>query len=661
MSVRGAAGAWAMTVVLASPGMAAGPAHADTDLTEMSLEELMAIPIVGASKYEQRQSAVAAAASVITRSEIKTFGWRTLAEALNSLPGVHITYDRQYTYLGSRGFSQPGDFNTRLLILIDGNRLNDTTYDSALAGREFPLDIELIDRIEFIPGPGGAVYGRNAVFGVVNVVTRTGSGVDGVELSAAYQHPQSLWHGRATWGQVLENGTDVLLSVSGMDAAGEDRYYVFPGAGPDGADIAGVANGLDGEHDEEAYARIARGPWSFGLIYGNRRKDDPTAAYFADPLRPGQYQRDRYVLAQLQYQDSFVDDTLHLMGRLFVNQERYTGFSNYYDTRYRSTGSSDWRGGELRLLYTALAGHKLMLGMEYQDNARADQTYEDYVNPANYRIHIPNSGYDFGIYAQDEWSLTDTLTATLGVRVDWTDVLDTRLSPRLGLVWQATPDLALKALYGRAHRAPNAYERDYDDGEFQLANPALGAETIDTLELVADYRVGPDLSLRGSVYQWTMQDLITFDQGSLQFQSGDTVEARGVELSVAKTFDWGGRLRGSVSYQDLAYADGGELDNAPLVLGKLNFSSPLPVADLRMGVELQYASERRAVDGADLDGYWLANLNVVADGWAKGLEVSLGVYNLFDADYRHPLPDGNWTNSVEQDGRSVRLELGYHF
>jgi outer membrane cobalamin receptor len=218
----------AMLAMLAGLGLAAGPARAATDLAELSLDALLEVPIVGASKYEQRQNAVAAAASVITRNEIKTFGWRTLAEALNSLPGVHITYDRQYTYIGSRGFGLPGDFNTRLLVLINGNRLNDATYDSALLGREFPLDIDLIERIEFIPGPGGAVYGRNAIFGVVNVITRAGIDVDGAELAAAYQDPQSLWHGRATWGKVLDNGADVLLSVSGSMPRAKTASTISP-------------------------------------------------------------------------------------------------------------------------------------------------------------------------------------------------------------------------------------------------------------------------------------------------------------------------------------------------------------------------------------------------------------------------------------------------
>jgi iron complex outermembrane receptor protein len=139
------------------------------------------------------------------------------------------------------------------------------------------------------------------------------------------------------------------------------------------------------------------------------------------------------------------------------------------------------------------------------------------------------------------------------------------------------------------------------------------------------------------------------------------VEATGVELSADKTWSWGGRLRGSLSYQDVAYASGAGLDNSPQLLGKLNFSGPLFVTGLRFGYELQYSSERQAIDGSDLSGYWLSNLHLSADTWTRGLEVSLGLYNLFDAHYDHPGSDINWQNALEQDGRSARLKLTYRF
>lgn len=642
-----------------------------TDITDLSLEQLLEVSIIGASKYEQKQGEVAAAVSIITRGQIKTFGWRTLSEALASLPGIYTTYDRQYSYLGMRGFGLPGDGNTRILLTVDGNRWNDVVYDGASFDRALPLDLDLIERIEFIPGPGGAVYGQNALFGVINLVTRSGADVDGAEAAVAYQNPGAAREGRATWGKVLDNGVDVLLSVSAYKAEGEDRFFDYPGAGPGDTDVSGVAANMDGEKDKMFFTRLSRGPWSFDFSYGDRRKDDPTASYYGDPLVPGQYQRDRFLLTQLQYQDN-VGDTLQLSGRVFMGRARYTGLFFYEDVPNFATGSSDWQGFEARLLSTAWAGHKLMLGMEFQDNSRQDQTNEDLVDSSN-NLVIPGSGWRAGVYAQDEWTLGNTVTATLGLRLDRNSLTGTDLSPRAALIWQATPDTIVKALYGRAHRAPNVYEREFDDGLSQVANPTLGGETIDTLELVMDQRIDPNLRVRGSVYQWSMKGLATLgtttviDPGTgdpverSQFQSGEDVEARGVELSADKTWEWGGRMRGSLSYQDLAYKSGAGLDNAPQLLGKFNVSGPLASTGLRFGYELQYSSERQSIDGTDLDAYWLSNLQLSTDKWTKGLEVSLGLYNLFDTRYAHPGSDTNWQNVLEQDGRSVRLKLAYRF
>jgi iron complex outermembrane receptor protein len=262
-------------------------------------------------------------------------------------------------------------------------------------------------------------------------------------------------------------------------------------------------------------------------------------------------------------------------------------------------------------------------------------------------------------------ALSETLTATLGLRFDGNDVTDNELSPRAALIWKASPNTTVKGLYGRAHRAPNAYEADFEDGVTQVANPSLEGESIDTLELVIDQRVRRNLNVRASLYHWKMQGLVTLGtdplSGLSQYQSGENIEANGVELSADTTWDWGGRLRGSLSYQDVAYASGAGLDNSPQFLGKLNLSGPLAATGLRFGYELQYSSERQAIDGSDIDGYWLSNLQLRAENWARGLEVSLGLYNLFDTRYEHPGSDVNWQNALEQDGRSARLKVSYHF
>jgi iron complex outermembrane receptor protein len=596
--------------------------------------------------------------SVLTREDIRSFGWRTLAEALATLPGVHVTYDRQYMYLGTRGFGLPGDFNTRVLFAINGNRVNDSTFDSGQIGRQFPLDMDLIERIEFIPGPGGAVYGQNAMFGVVNVITRTGMDMDATELAIRAQRPQGQHEGRVSLGKRFDDGLDLLVSTSALNARGQDHFYDFGAAG-----VSGTARGMDGERDQELFMRLARGVWSFELVSGNNRKDDPTASFFGDPLVPGQYQRDRYTLTQLQYQGGQPEEALHFRSRLFAGQERYASRFNYGTPVY-NPAVSNWHGGEWQLIYSGWNAHRLMLGMEFHDNTRIRQQFADPVSPTN-DFTIDSPSWRAGVYMQDEWRPADALQATLGLRVDRNNITGTQTSPRLGLIWQVTPATSLKTLYGRAHRAPNAYERDFSDGVSQVNNPTLRGESIDTLELVADHRMSSGLLLRGSAYQWRMTDLIVLglDPASslTQYQSGGRVRAKGLELSVDQVWSWGGRLRGSVSMQHVRDAEGASIVNAPSLLGKLNFSAPLPLAGLRMGWELQFDGRRRTLAGHETGSYALSNLHLSTERLFPGLQLGLAIRNLFDKRYVQPAADSNWQDTLGQDGRSVRVEARYRF
>ena len=217
-----------------------------------------------------------------------------------------------------RGFGLPGDLTARVLIALNGNRVNDPVYDGGPIGPDLPLDLDLVERIEFIPGPGGAVHGQNAMFGVVNVITRTGADVDRTEAALRQRGLLRAREGRVSWGKQLDNGVDLLLSASGMRARGEDRLADFGAAG-----VTGVAAGLDGERDREFYARIARGAGALDLVHGSRRKDDPTTSYGSDLLVAGQYVRDSHTGAQLLYQDRFAGDTLHVTGRLFAGAYRF--------------------------------------------------------------------------------------------------------------------------------------------------------------------------------------------------------------------------------------------------------------------------------------------------------------------------------------------------
>jgi len=635
-----------------------GQVHAGTDPTLFSLEELMKLTVVGGSKYEQPQAKIAAATSVITRNEIRAFGWRTLGQALASLPGIHTTYDRQYLYLGARGFGLPGDYNTRVLVMINGNRVNDPVYDQGPVGLDFPLDLNLVDRIEFIAGPGGAIYGQNAMFGVVNVVTRKGSDIQGGEVFAGGQIPQKAVDGGVIYGRKLDNGMDMVLSATGLNSRGEDISLDFGASG-----IQGVASALDGARAHRLFAQLGQGPWSMDLTHGKRIKDDPTGSYFSDPLVAGQYSGDQYTLANMQYQDSFRGGTLQLTGRLFAGSYRYTSRASY-GTSVDMPAQGDWRGAELRMLSSATPQHRALLGLEMQDNLRVNQQMIDIANPAN-NVRIDNSGYRIGAYVQDEWRVADELTAILGLRTDASSEGGSSTNPRAGLIWQASPGTTFKALAGRAYRNPNAFERDFSDGTSQVANPSLRGEDVDTLELLVDHRLDAQTAVRASLYHWRMDDLIGLGvdsvSGLTQYRSVQNVRTRGLELSLDRTWRGGSRLRGSLSLQQSGYADSSAVPNSPARLFKLLYSTPLQSQGLNLAYELHAESPRMALDGTRSGGYGVSNLYLRWDTLAKGWELGLGISNLFDKRYAQPAADTNWQKALELDGRSLRLQASYRF
>jgi len=157
------------------------------DLTGMDIEDLAKTRLSTASRHLDDARKAPAAVTVINHDEIIRYGWRTFADLLRSVTGVYTANDRTYSYVGIRGFLQSGDYNARVLLLIDGHQLNENIYDSALIGTEFPLDLNLIDRVEIVRGPGSSLYGTDAELAVINFLTRQPDHQSTIEVSSQYQ------------------------------------------------------------------------------------------------------------------------------------------------------------------------------------------------------------------------------------------------------------------------------------------------------------------------------------------------------------------------------------------------------------------------------------------------------------------------------------------
>src|SRR5437867_2152411 len=176
--------------------------------------------VFGASKYEQKPSEAPASVSVVTNEEIRKFGYRTLSEILRSVRGFFTTYDRNYSYIGVRGFDRPGDYDTRVLLLLDGHRMNDNIYDQAAIGTEAYVDLDAIDRVEIIRGPSSSLYGTSAFLAVINVISKSGRDLKGMEV-AATGASHSTGEARLSYGTRLDSGLEAFFAGSYLDSGGQ--------------------------------------------------------------------------------------------------------------------------------------------------------------------------------------------------------------------------------------------------------------------------------------------------------------------------------------------------------------------------------------------------------------------------------------------------------
>src|SRR5260370_9326151 len=213
--------------------LCAGAAHGqqsekqEPDLSKLSLEDLTKVQIEsvnGESKFGQKVTEAPSSITIVTADEIEKYGYRTLADLLRSVPGFYVSYDRQDSYIGVRGISRPSDYNTLVLVLIDGHRINDNVYNGTYIDGEFLLDIDLFDRVEIIRGPGSSLYGTNAFFGVVNIITKRGRDLKGTEVAVS-AGGQETYQGRVSYGQQCKNGLELLLSETVNDRKGNRELF----------------------------------------------------------------------------------------------------------------------------------------------------------------------------------------------------------------------------------------------------------------------------------------------------------------------------------------------------------------------------------------------------------------------------------------------------
>jgi outer membrane receptor for ferrienterochelin and colicin len=634
------------------------------DLSELSLEQLLEVKVTSASKYEQRTSDAPSAVQIITRAEISRHGWRTLSEALLTLPGIYLSNDHAYDYLGARGFLIPGDYNTRFLLLVDGQRSNDNIFQQAMSGNEGWLDMSVVERIEYIPGPGSAIYGSNAMFGVINVITRSAEKTP-QRLVSTYASRQGLAGVNMMASQTLNSSasdTGLLMQYSNEYKAGRDREY----------DI-GVAHKLDQGRNQHLFVRADRGEWSIKLLSHERVVTPSSAIYlsqFDDPslkLTDGGSQLNVSVQHELSADSS-------VYARLGYTDWYYRGSYGYLDTSvgyYQNYDDTHGRmlDGEFRYQFQSGA-HHLLAGLEFSQDLLSRQQNYNSVDAAllgtsdiDINIHSQRSG----IFAQDEFRMSESWLLSLGLRLDSAPNNEVSHSPRLGVIWHPDDNWTAKLLSGRAYRSPSTYESQFGNGLVYLSNPTLQAETIKTTEGVLEW-LNNGARWQLSIFENRLDNLIQqidTGLGVLQFQNGQWAKVRGMELGVEKTSADRVMLRASIAANNAENAAGTAQDNSPDWTGKASMSMPVFSNSAYLAAEIQWINAREYTwnnTPYSVPSEALANLTATfPDVLTKGLQAQVRISNLFDRDIRHPSSAEMPTPSVPQNGRNLTANLSYAF
>jgi len=684
----------ACRVIVMACLFAGGVAHARVDHPADEMDLLaQENKVYSASRYVQTLSQTPANVSIITRDDIVRFGYRSVADALKSLPGVYDAAS-QWPALGVSGIAVPGDFGSRILYLINGMPIYEPTYGGFFLDY---LDIESIERIELVKGAGSALYGSGAVMGIVNLITHTAAEGDANHAALTVGSHRSA-KAYLSGEQRTRTGS-AFAAASASYSDGRDIYLPeFDKPGFNQARYHGVSSDNDRARSVRLFGRFTSGPaWLQALLVAGHKRD-PLASYgsaFNAPLvlRESMAAMEAGIAHEL-------DNGGQLTGRVFSFATTERGDYPYATAGRRGTPprfinvsdlASRQLGGELRYDRFIGPNHHVLVGAELKHIRYSHQVGDQ---PGLTRSDVfsvnRSAGYtQWALFAQDEIR-TGPGRLFLGARLDsyngFSKGVTSRVSPRLAYVQDVAPAVTAKLVYGEAYRAPTVYESRYQDGlpaaSTIWANGDLRPELARSFDAMLLGRTRGGLEWRSAFFMKNLQStpvqVLTPTVGGVACTLGGQacIQYRNAEQdqkSVGMEFDLrqrqadGGDLYASAVLQR-GRGEGGELTSSPRRQFKAGISRPLPWHGLNGAVEARYiGAVRGRIDATialrdTVPSYVTVNTIVNAPRLGGGWSASAGIDNLLDRRYGtvasrelHPLL------RVPADGRTGYLRLQRDF
>ena len=602
------------------------------ELLDLSLEELTKIQVITVSKIPQKIKEVPAAVRIITAEQIKNNGYMTLEEALSDLPGMQFRNINGFnSYVFMRGVPNQ---NNLILVLIDGIHINELNSGGFYAGAQYNL--ANVDRIEVVYGPASALYGTNAVSGIINIITKKADKHTGVELNTVYGTFDTV-NTDLSYGY-WDDKKKLGLRISGMYKTSQK------------ADLAGKAgddnwteNLENFENDISVDAKLIWKNFDLGFNYLNKQSSTATANKSV-----GTIYHDTDTLWNIRFINAYLKHNIQLGEKTGLSSRLYYRNATVMDNSVKEvtdTGQigyyrpNDLFGLESLMNHSIGKRWNTILGIVFEKENLAKEYSNTYSTAYNIKPPPPEKpdmehNTLLSFYGQLKTILSQSIELYAGARYDNSSVYDKVLTPRLGLVYNKNL-LTAKLLYTEAFRAPKPW--DYTNG---IGNPDLKPEEMSSFELNAGYLFMPCLRLDLSVYKNQFKNLFVKEltTDSWRWINHGTLDTTGLELGLEY------KKQGIQSYVN--YSLNHSIDENDMMIpeiGKHQFNLGLQYSfsdKFRCNIRGNYIGKRKNTRVITTTGSEYADAafvvhSAITYSLGKHFDIQIAIKNMFDAEYYH--------------------------
>ena len=641
---------------LLSPKIAYAQAPEVNDLMGLSLKDLMSIKVEVASRHKEQARLAPSSVTIFQRHEILGLGVRSVEELLNFVPGFQTsraTFLNQGYRVAARGLVT-GQPSYSVLFLMDGQRMNSDMSGGAMFDNRF-ITIANVDRVEVIRGPGSAMYGSSAFSGVVNIITTKDTN-DAYVAVGDYGSREFYTNGSVhnnNWkasgfarlykDDGVHYGADLTSQIDPSTTSTQDPYQ--------GVDGKATISWNDRFHlDIRHSARDLDDFFNFNFVQNgttHAHTEQNSVALRGDVVQSATWNLSANVNYS-QWQEEQVEE---------FNAE--LGTYQYY--------SSEWNF-ELKANRN-LHNHKIQTGIGYRHANIDKYRFIGFDSDTIYPQGPTNSREIFSLYAQDQYSFSDKLHGTLGMRLDKTTGIGADFNPRTALIFAPSPTRSFKLMYGEAFRAPNRLQTD----DVYIGNPAIKSEKIRTLETAwlqnwAE-QFNKNLSLQSAITLFISKhkNRISLKPGGGPFgltldNETETLTTSGLEMEMSARMGSFTRLRMAYTYLPQT-----EKNPQSFSTDTLSLIASYNRTEWGANLNAQFHSDTQQVIGTranpslkTLEPYWLLNASFYKAIYDNTKFIARA-YNLTDATYYSPSMNRQMVTGVENRGRMFTLGVEVAF